>query len=260
MNRQLWIAMWTIALLPFVCAAEVQVSNCQSDLLATYFSIVQFDDESSAKREINRSRSRLARAIDVCPLPPTGVSVKSWRVVTDLETAIVADSARAVTRALSMLSEGDLKRWSQPGRTDGMHPVLLAAGFASIEVLEVLLDHETAVMVEDEFGNTPLHVAVSRPDVDRELVLLLIRLGVDVNSRARHGVTALRSAVILEREQVAAELLRHGARVCPAGPGDTSIVDVLSGLRSPSLQLLVMEHAFSADSACGVGSATKLVD
>lgn len=59
------------------------------------------------------------------------------------------------------------------------------------------------------FGNTPLHVAAIRGDV--EMVTLLLNAGAEVNAVGEYGDTPLHEAVSQGHSQVVQLLLSHGA-------------------------------------------------
>ena len=94
-------------------------------------------------------------------------------------------------------------------------PLLLAAISGKPELARVLLDHGAKV-TETQYGRTPLH-AIPRGNYDSQdgirLVQLLVERGADVGAPDQDHDTALHSACLFGKLDIARELLDHGATV-----------------------------------------------
>jgi len=78
-------------------------------------------------------------------------------------------------------------------------------------MMQVLADNGADLNAVDRWGRTPLIWAIeSRQEAT---ALLLLKLGAEVQTRARHNVTALHLAVYLECESVIHKLLERGADI-----------------------------------------------
>jgi len=230
----------------------VVASDCQKKLLAEYFAVVLPPTNVPSEAHLESKRADLAVSIGNCPLPNSGVEISWWGRVTDLETAIVSGAPDVLKAAIARASATDMSEWRKSGRGTTRHPAFIAATFGDAASLDLLASHGIEINIEDEFGNTPLHVAAGRENSAVDLVLLLIRLGADVNHRGDTGITPLHEPVVRGSLDVVQLLLDHGAKICAGGPGDTTIIDELSRLRSTALTVLLQAHALSSKSGCGL--------
>ena len=81
------------------------------------------------------------------------------------------------------------------------------------QITQVLLFHGAKVDVENELGETPLHLVRQRQNASRDgihIAQLLLVVGADVHARDKRGWTALHAASYYGRLEVAQVLLNRG--------------------------------------------------
>jgi ankyrin repeat protein len=152
------------------------------------------------------------------------------------DAAVFADFVRV--RSILAERSSAVKDRDEYGLT-ALHGVV---GEEHVEMAQLLIDHGADVNVHSEDGATPLHLAAypgmvdllvrngadinarnndgetplithaMEPDGD-EVVETLLRLGADVNARDKSGETALGHAKRRDETEIAAMLLRKGARL-----------------------------------------------
>ena len=97
-------------------------------------------------------------------------------------------------------------------------PVSASSEFGHHEFLLFLVDHGADVHVSDDWGNTPLHYAIS-PAFDRRIspsdrhkvVQILLENDVDINKKNNEGKTALDLAIQTEQSKIIDWLTELGA-------------------------------------------------
>lgn len=123
--------------------------------------------------------------------------------------------------------------------------------------MELLISTGITIDVTDEFGISPLISAVQRKDYELDFIDFIIQSGADVNETDVHGFTALRSAVYYDNVLLVRHLLAKGAKICPGGPDDKSILDRIDQTDPTELQPLLRKHALSPDSGCIADSGVR---
>jgi ankyrin repeat protein len=122
----------------------------------------------------------------------------------------------------------------------GMTALLFAAEEGHEEVVAYLLANGADAMRLDEFGNTPLLNASDRGHLGVVLLLLEHMGGQGLEARDDCGSTALQLAVYRGREEVTAELLRHGARADTIDNyGGSTLKDAVDSGHVGTVKLLV---------------------
>ncbi|KAI0284499.1 ankyrin repeat-containing domain protein [Russula brevipes] len=93
-------------------------------------------------------------------------------------------------------------------------PLMSAAYFGDLEMVEVLLHYGADVGAQSISGRTALHFAAgSHRSGAPEVVRLLLNRGADINMRATDDATPLHSAAVYGAVDAVRVLLEHGASV-----------------------------------------------
>ena len=100
-------------------------------------------------------------------------------------------------------------------RKDSLTSLHLAAYKGRVEIVQVLINHGANTMLEDEEGETALHI-LSRGGYDSQeqgvsTARLLLERGVDVNARRKDGCTLLHLEAFKGSVEVVQVLIDHGA-------------------------------------------------
>lgn len=110
--------------------------------------------------------------------------------------------------------------------SDGWAPLHLAAGFASPDAVQLLLEHGAHAhqISHNPQRNQALHAVIALGN-SPETILLLLAAGADVNATQAGGFTPLHQAAAAGKRELVMLLLENGARrdaVCNQGkrPGD----------------------------------------
>jgi ankyrin repeat protein len=123
-------------------------------------------------------------------------------------------------------------------------PVLPALHWAAenglVDIAALLIEQGADVDEKDQFGNTPLHLALRYPD----MVRLLLDSGADVNARNAMGNTPLHLAVTDER--VVEMLLDAGAQVNARNGLDKSPLNYAMRQGTSASSLAVVETLIRA--------------
>src|SRR5215468_11113657 len=88
---------------------------------------------------------------------------------------------------------------------------MMAAYYANLDVIQLLLSHGANVNAVDSDGETALHYAARADSASVEIVRILLQKGADVNVRDHDGTTALMKVIQKERPELALLLLEHNA-------------------------------------------------
>jgi ankyrin repeat protein len=108
-------------------------------------------------------------------------------------------------------------------RDDGETPLLSAAWFGDLEIVQALLEYKVDVNARGYDGSTPMHCVSGStpfpatphngPQLLPDVARLLLEHGADVNARINDGRTPLHAAASWGRVEVVRVLLEHGANV-----------------------------------------------
>lgn len=92
-------------------------------------------------------------------------------------------------------------------------PLVLASFKGNTRLVEELINNHANLNLQDRFGYSALHAAVSGQSI--ETVLLLLNQGVDIELRDKYGNTALWTAALIPRNELRIEtvLLEYGANL-----------------------------------------------
>jgi ankyrin repeat protein len=123
-------------------------------------------------------------------------------------------------------------------------PLLLASQFGHVDVVQLLLDYNADIYVQDNDGDTPLHVSVGHVEVTQ----MLLDRGAEVNSRDKNGWTPLhRVAKPWEGKksdaQVVQLLLDHGADVHACDNNGKTAFEVAFDLGEHGIFTLLSRHS-----------------
>lgn len=96
---------------------------------------------------------------------------------------------------------------------DGWAPLHLASAFAGPDAVRLLLEHGAHAhqVSHNPQRNQALHAAIALGD-SPETIALLLEAGADVNATQAGGFTPLHQAAAAGKRDIAALLLKHGAR------------------------------------------------
>lgn len=122
----------------------------------------------------------------------------------------------------------------------GITPLELAIGRKEFAIVKLLLENKAEVNRESEFDITPLHLAVFRKDF--AIVKLLLEHGAEVNIKNQNGETPLQTAAFKKDFVIVKLLLEHGAEVnIKNQKGETSLHKAVLSEDSAIVKLL-LEH------------------
>jgi len=91
--------------------------------------------------------------------------------------------------------------------------------------------------VKGNFGDYPLHVAVSMGNID--YVQALIEAGADVNQKGEHGYTALHEAVEQDNCDIAEALLKNGANISIKNNDELSVFSFAEVIGSDNMKKII---------------------
>ncbi|KAI0287825.1 hypothetical protein BC826DRAFT_736996 [Russula brevipes] len=127
-------------------------------------------------------------------------------------------------------------------------PLISAAYFADLEMVEVLLNYGADIEAQSASGRTALHwVVVSPRSSAPEVVRLLLKRGADINVRNTGGETPLHSAASRYGRvniDIVRVLLEHGASVDGKDKNGRTVFQVA---RTDEMEKLLSEHHSAKD-------------
>lgn len=131
--------------------------------------------------------------------------------------------------------------------------LMIAAEHENWEAVKILLDNNADIAKEDFIGRTALMYAVAKNNDERQVVLELLKRGVDPNARDDEGRTALIQLARYGHADMMQALLEHGANVRMKDQYGESALEYVMGYSSKArdskkarlLQLALAESVFS---------------
>ena len=167
--------------------------------------------------------------------------------------ALVASSAYALAwipqNLIPDCSAQNVSQTSQ--RCNSLHK---CAEVGDTKTLNELLRQTTQIDVRDEFGETPLFIAV-RYDNNHAASLLISR-GANVNARNNDGTTPLMMAVLSQNLPLIRDLIKAGADVNASDPdGDTVLMHgaVFAGEQTCRILRLLVSHGANVNATANDG-------
>lgn len=118
----------------------------------------------------------------------------------------------------------------------GETPLHVAADFGSIDVIKLLLRNKASLYIKDKWGHIPLHRSCSQY-VDS----LLLDSGVDINTQSAKGRTVLQNAIRASDTSRIKFLLEKGARVNLRTSRSTLLVKAVR-TENPVIVKLLLDH------------------
>jgi serine/threonine-protein phosphatase 6 regulatory ankyrin repeat subunit B len=84
-----------------------------------------------------------------------------------------------------------------------VYPILVAARYGNVKIMELLLDGGADIMLADRYGATAIHYAADadfyvEKEIKKEMIKLLLNKGVNINLADNNGDTPAHYAVIIE--------------------------------------------------------------
>ena len=122
-------------------------------------------------------------------------------------------------------------------------PLHSAAYYGDLEMVQVLLKYGVDVDTRNSHGSTPLNFASRNGHRnDPRVARLLIAHGADPNTVGSHGSTSLHRASISGRIELVRLLIEHGANVGAKDDEGRTPLDVASGEQREEIIKLLFEH------------------
>ena len=135
------------------------------------------------------------------PAVPQSLGCWGWNIDDFFQMATPAEVTTCVESGEDVSEVGDR----------GFQPLHRAAGYSSLEVVQILIDAGADVMARDDDGDTPLHW-VAWQDNPRALPALLVA-GAEVEAQNTNGATPLHYAARFGSPEVGRMLITAGAEV-----------------------------------------------
>ena len=170
------------------------------------------DNETPLHLAIRRSWFRFARILLEHGADATAVDNKGKTPLHMLSESRTNDEGNVLNHALLLLKLGvEVNRRDKDNET----PLNLATLWDHFKLADLLLDHGADVFVENNQGDTPLHILSKHWMYNEGDVLnharLLLKRGAEVNRRNRDNNTPLLLAMVWGQFKLARVLLGHGA-------------------------------------------------
>ena len=134
----------------------------------------------------------------------------------------------------------------------GQSPLHLAIANHNLEIVELLLEHHSSIVnFEDRNGETPLHFAVSRGYL--EIVKILLKRNADTNRES-----LLNFAIFEGNIEIVKELLNHGADVDIRDSNDRTPLQISLEMIRYDIVEILLAHGVNIDSLSYNGQYTAL--
>ena len=209
MTRALTIKFGYLAILVFMfvvaansCKSQgIAINSCwpkMEDGFAKLHNSVSLQTLDSDRAAVERESLRISleSCIDNVEYVYSSIpSESAYNYTTLLDVAIAADDRELTARVIERIGHG---RFTQAVRIDpnsnDNHPLFLAVRLESLNAFEALLTNSLDPHVVDHAGFSLLHVAGGQTESGLKLLVRLIKLGLDVNSRTEAGLTPVLAA------------------------------------------------------------------
>ena len=126
---------------------------------------------------------------------------------------------------------------------DGNTPLHLASKIKNIEIIKLLLDHGAIVNIQNISGDTPLHIACSKGNADIEIIKLLLHNDC-INQKNSRGFTPLFISCKYVNMNIIELLLQNGAceSINKKDNGNETPLHIAGKIQSIDLTKLLLEN------------------
>ena len=139
----------------------------------------------------------------------------------------------------------------------GQSPLHLAIANHNLEIVELLLEHHSSIVnFEDRNGETPLYFAVSQGNV--EIVEELLKQNADTNCKNMNGDSLLKFAISKGNIEIAKELLKHGADVDIRDSDNKTPLQISLDMIRYDIVEILLAYGANIDSISGNGKHRAL--
>jgi ankyrin repeat protein len=167
-----------------------------------------------------------------------------------LISAVRAQDTQSVEKILK--SDPALLKLTDQGGSTALHH---AAGFGTVAIMKMLIDHGADVNAKNDRNSTPLHWAVA----DEAKTRLLLDSGANINARQADGRTPLYNMIGMENHNAVARLLldRGADPNIPTANGNTNLM-VAAGRGDVEALKLLIAHGAKVDARNGAGGTALI--
>jgi len=205
---------------------EAIVDEDNDEVLESWSNLIK---EEGEKLSEDKSKSIMKYAIDHSSLKCVRVFLDMGIKISESKDSLMKKAIeKGDTSFLEYLMENDPKVVRETEFSDGKHALHIAAEFAKVDIVKVLLGGNKVDQV-DELGNTPLHLsAASGYEGSEECMRILINHGANIEARNKDGLTPLHIAAIKRRRQNVNFLISKNAQLNSKDNDGISAVQTIS--------------------------------